>query len=321
MAVSAPIRRESPPADIRVDRDCLERRALTELLAWAAARVSAGGRPQAAHGWADSPPPSSPLVILDPGGGGATRALGDVFIPPAAGDARPWTLPEMATIWDGPSLGHVISRALAADQLQRLTTAFLSRPLAVIDDVDRLGRRDVQSAFVRILDAAEAAGVAGCFSLQRHPAALESLEPMVASRLCAGLVNRPQPAAPEVRFAGRRTAAMSLTRVLRAVARHHELEVATLVGPSRCRAVAVARGLAMYAARAVTGSSLQAIGDACGGRDHTTALHSIRSVATRIAADPHFAAEVESMLERLVGSVSGTRGRRHRRRADVAIDG
>jgi hypothetical protein len=300
----------------RAEPHSLLERGLAELLSRAVPR---DGPPPAAP-----PPDRSPLVIVDPAGGGATSAVGDFFLAhhldhtAATGAPRP--LPDVATIWDGRSLGQTIARAVGSDHLDQLAAVFLTRPVAVIDDVDRLGRPEIQAAFVHLFDTATHAGIALCLSVARHPAALETLEPNVVSRLVGGLVVRPRSATPEARFAGCRSPSVSLARVLRAVARHHELDVATLVGPSRRRAIAEARSLAMYVARAVTDRSLQAIGAACGGRDHTTALHATRTQAARIAADPAFAADVERIIEQCVGRVSGVRELRGRRPPDISVD-
>jgi hypothetical protein len=313
MAVFQSRRRVRPPrrdrSRPRVASHCLLHRCLEDLLSHAVAD--------------DVPCPAGdrgPLVIVDPAGGGATRAIARVMLDPATRTLPACPLPALATIWEGRSLGHSIARAIASDHLQRLTAAFLARPIAVIDDVDRLGRREVQAAFVHLFDTATTAGTALCLSIARPPTALDCLEHAVASRLAGGLVVGPPSATPEDRFAGHGGTSVSLARVLRSVARHHDLDVATLVGPSRRRVIAEARGLAMYVARAVTGSSLQAIGDACGGRDHTTALHATRTLANRIAADPAFAADVERLIERVVGRVSEHRRAPRRPTSDIAVD-
>jgi len=297
----------------RVEPHCLLRRGLEELLSRAVPeRVPSPPVPPAERG---------PLVIVDPGGGGATRAIGDFLLEQwpdehrldrdmFAASLRP--LPDVATIWDGRSLGRTIARVLAKDHLDRLAAAFLARPLAVIDDVERLGCPTIQSAFVHLFDTATAHGIALCLSVPRHPAALDALEPNVVSRLTGGLVVRPRSATAQARSSSCLSPSVSLARVLRAVARHHDLDVATLVGPSRRRAIAEARSLAIYVARAVTGRSLQAIGAACGGRDHTTALHATRTQAARIAADPAVAADVERIIDQFVGRVSETRESRGR---------
>ena len=116
------------------------------------------------------------------------------------------------------------------------------------------------------------------------------------SRLCAGLVV-PLAARP-VRQVQAGTAP-SLTRIVRAAARLHDVQPAAIVGPSRSRTVAAARGLAMYLARRLTPHSLQAIGAGCGGRDHSTVLHGVRVCTAKIARDPAFATEVDHLIAHL----------------------
>jgi hypothetical protein len=97
--------------------------------------------------------------------------------------------------------------------------------------------------------------------------------------------------------------------VFRVAARHHELDVDDLLGPSRRRAVASARSLAMYLARLLTPKSLYAIGSACGGRDHTTVMHGVRVAERRIAGDTAFAADVARLVANLQGLPPTRRGR------------
>lgn len=49
------------------------------------------------------------------------------------------------------------------------------------------------------------------------------------------------------------------------------------------------RHIAIWLARQTTFCSLPEIGQAFGGRDHTTVLHAIRLVEARLAADPGYA--------------------------------
>jgi len=306
---------------LRVESQALLDRGLEGLLSHA---VPDGGPSSAG-----SPPDHGPLVIIDPAGGGATRAIDNFFLERSLqvnrlrqdrlGAALP-PLPDVATIWAGRSLGQTIARALATGRLDRLTAVFLARPVAIIDDVDRLGSREIQAAFVHLFDTATNQGIGLCLSVARYPTALDALDPNIVSRLASGLVLRPRSAAPEARFNECRNTSVSLGRVLRAVARHHDLDVATLVGPSRRRAIVEARSLAMYLARVVTGRSLKSIGAACGGRDHTTALHATRTQAARIAANPALAADVERMVDQFVKRLSETREPRGRQTPDIGLD-
>ncbi|MDX2140821.1 MAG: chromosomal replication initiator protein DnaA [Chloroflexota bacterium] len=67
---------------------------------------------------------------------------------------------------------------------------------------------------------------------------------------------------------------ITLRQVLETVAFYHGLEVEDLAGPKRNGPINQARQIAMYLAREYTNASLHQIGDAFGGRKHSTVLHS-----------------------------------------------
>jgi chromosomal replication initiator protein len=69
-------------------------------------------------------------------------------------------------------------------------------------------------------------------------------------------------------------------------AKHFALRVAELKSASRRRGVVIARDVAMYLARQLTGKSLGQIGAYFGGRDHTTVLHGCRKTESLIQSDP-----------------------------------
>jgi chromosomal replication initiator protein len=66
---------------------------------------------------------------------------------------------------------------------------------------------------------------------------------------------------------------ISIERILHEVAAYFELRIDDLVGPRRNRYIARPRQICMYLARDLTDMSLPQIGDALGGRDHTTIMH------------------------------------------------
>lgn len=80
--------------------------------------------------------------------------------------------------------------------------------------------------------------------------------------------------------------APSLQGIATRTARYFTLRVADLKSTSRRRGVVVARDVAMYLARQLTGKSLQQIGDFFGGRDHTTVLHGCRKTERLMGTDP-----------------------------------
>jgi chromosomal replication initiator protein len=72
-----------------------------------------------------------------------------------------------------------------------------------------------------------------------------------------------------------------------------------LLSPSRAARVAWPRQVAMYLARELTDRTLPAIGDAFGGRDHSTVLHAVKRTTTRIATDPEAYEVVCELTDRL----------------------
>jgi chromosomal replication initiator protein len=72
-----------------------------------------------------------------------------------------------------------------------------------------------------------------------------------------------------------------------------------LLSPSRAARVAWPRQVAMYLSRELTDRTLPAIGDAFGGRDHSTVLHAVKRTGQRIATDADAYETVRELTERL----------------------
>ena len=89
----------------------------------------------------------------------------------------------------------------------------------------------------------------------------------------------------------------------------HEIQLATcdafgialdeLLSSSRAARVVWPRQVAMYLARELTDRTLPAIGDAFGGRDHSTVLHAVKRTSKRIATDADAYETVRQLTERL----------------------
>ncbi len=71
---------------------------------------------------------------------------------------------------------------------------------------------------------------------------------------------------------------ITIENIQKTVAQYYKLRVADLVSKRRTRSVARPRQVAMALAKELTNHSLPEIGDAFGGRDHTTVLHACRKV-------------------------------------------
>jgi chromosomal replication initiator protein len=99
--------------------------------------------------------------------------------------------------------------------------------------------------------------------------------------------------------------AVSLDDVLAATARHYGISRADLAGRKRTRIVAQARQVAMYIARLETAASLPQVGEALGGRDHSTVVHGCARIASLLETDPALAQDVQAIRQQLTTNQAG----------------
>ncbi|EGN76051.1 chromosomal replication initiator protein DnaA [Idiomarina sp. A28L] len=78
---------------------------------------------------------------------------------------------------------------------------------------------------------------------------------------------------------------VTIDNIQRTVAEYYNIKVSDLTSKRRTRSVARPRQVAMALAKELTSHSLPEIGDAFGGRDHTTVLHACRKVKELIESD------------------------------------
>jgi chromosomal replication initiator protein len=79
---------------------------------------------------------------------------------------------------------------------------------------------------------------------------------------------------------------VSIENIQRTVAEYYKIKVADLLSKRRTRSVTRPRQMAMALAKELTNHSLPEIGDAFGGRDHTTVLHACKKVVELKDSDP-----------------------------------
>jgi len=72
---------------------------------------------------------------------------------------------------------------------------------------------------------------------------------------------------------------VSIENIQKTVAEYFKIRVADLLSRRRSRSIARPRQFAMALSKELTNHSLPEIGDAFGGRDHTTVLHGCRRIA------------------------------------------
>ena len=94
---------------------------------------------------------------------------------------------------------------------------------------------------------------------------------------------------------------VSIENIQKTVADYYKLKVSEMYSKKRSRNVARPRQIAMALAKELTQLSLPDIGDAFGGRDHTTVLHACRKVAELKIESPEINRDFEALLQVLRG--------------------
>ena len=92
---------------------------------------------------------------------------------------------------------------------------------------------------------------------------------------------------------------VTLESIQKTVAEYYKLRVFDLLSKKRTRSIARPRQLAMALAKELTNHSLPEIGDAFGGRDHTTVLHACRKIVELIETDTRIAEDHRNLTRTL----------------------
>lgn len=92
---------------------------------------------------------------------------------------------------------------------------------------------------------------------------------------------------------------VGMDNIQRTVAEYYKIKVADLHSKRRSRSVARPRQMAMALAKELTNHSLPEIGDAFGGRDHTTVLHACRKIKELRDTDADIREDYQNFLRSL----------------------
>lgn len=92
---------------------------------------------------------------------------------------------------------------------------------------------------------------------------------------------------------------VTLESIQKTVAEYFKIRVSDLLSKKRTRSIARPRQIAMALAKELTNHSLPEIGEAFGGRDHTTVLHACRKVAELKESDARIAEDYRNLLRTL----------------------
>ncbi len=94
---------------------------------------------------------------------------------------------------------------------------------------------------------------------------------------------------------------VSIENIQKTVADYFKIRVGDLLSKRRSRSVARPRQIAMALAKELTNHSLPEIGDAFGGRDHTTVLHGCRRIAALRDTEKRIDEDYVNLLRTLTG--------------------
>ncbi len=98
-----------------------------------------------------------------------------------------------------------------------------------------------------------------------------------------------------------RTGSLTPEHIIRVVAKIYGVDEERLLSKQRSRDVSLPRQVAMYLIREETSASLPQIGEALGGRDHTTVMYGCNKISDRLETDDGLRRQVFSIREALFG--------------------
>lgn len=98
----------------------------------------------------------------------------------------------------------------------------------------------------------------------------------------------------------RRRENIELENILRVVSRHYDVSPMDIRSKSRHKNISEVRQVTFYLMKKLTYNSLQTIGTAIGGRDHSTVIHAIQKVEAMAAVDKHFEAKIKQLEHDIV---------------------
>jgi chromosomal replication initiator protein len=85
---------------------------------------------------------------------------------------------------------------------------------------------------------------------------------------------------------------LSIRQIKEVVCDHFAITMQEMESARRTKSIVLPRMVAMYLSKELTGKSLPEIGRRFGGRDHTTVLHSVRTIPVKMKSDEKLAAQV-----------------------------
>jgi chromosomal replication initiator protein len=95
------------------------------------------------------------------------------------------------------------------------------------------------------------------------------------------------------------TRVVSIDRIQNETAAHYNVKISDLRGRTRTANVVMARQVAMYISRELTHASLTEIGEAFGGKNHSTVIHAIERIREEMEKNGTFISQVQNLVARI----------------------
>lgn len=117
--------------------------------------------------------------------------------------------------------------------------------------------------------------------------AIEDITPSVASEALANIIG-PEEKKP-----------LNVQEIIKEVSRYYGISVEDIKGKKRVKNIVLPRQIAMYLTRELTELSFPKIGEAFGGKNHTTAMHAHTKIKEDIKKDADLKRDIETLTKRL----------------------
>ena len=92
---------------------------------------------------------------------------------------------------------------------------------------------------------------------------------------------------------------VTIDKIIDYVCKIYNMQYDDIVGKKRPKNIAMARQVAMYLCRKITDASLPKIGQAFGGRDHTTVIHAYEKIEKMRKEDKSFESQLQQYEEKI----------------------
>jgi len=100
------------------------------------------------------------------------------------------------------------------------------------------------------------------------------------------------------------TREINIPNIKKVVAENYNINLTKMDSKKRTQNIVLPRQIAMYLSREMTDSSLPVIGDAFGGRDHTTVMHAHNKITEKIEENQEFRKTISKLQKKITGSDS-----------------